>query len=385
MKELRERNDWVERILRALRSDTEGQDIIERLRGGESYKSISSKLRRGALGEIVKEDPVAERQLSEAFMDLEMNAVSDGTLGMDLYLPDGARWTNVTTDDDLVDHLLSLYFTWLHPIHLIFSEVHFMASYRNRSNLYCSVPLVNAVCAMACRFFDSAPEYDTKPRIDPGALGNRFMEEARSHIKPDIYYKMSTLQTFAIMFLVDLSAGKGSRASSYLRIAADKLNSRLDSQHYTESTEIASWGLYVINMYVNRRLNSKLVSADLTSAWAASTYQVPSVSRMPTSDVFHNVHMDWHDAPWHFYRHTGDFDETPAPNTAMTTAREQAKFCRIVHDTVTTFYNGQNTTLTARAVVQQYQRYLTWRGELPSKLASADGSTQPLPHVLFLQ
>lgn len=129
----------------------------------------------------------------------------------------------------------------------------------------------------------------------------------------------------------------------------------------------------------------KIVSANLSSAWAANTYQVPSLSRMPTSDVFHNVHMDWHDALWHFYRHTGDFDETPPTNSAMTTARENAKFYLIVHDTVTSFYNGQNNTLTAKLVVQQYQRYLTWRAELPPKVASTDGNTQPLPHVLFLQ
>lgn len=252
MKELREKNDWVERILRALRSDTEGQDIIQRLRDGESYKNIAGRLRRGALENLIKGSPVAERQLSEALMDLEMNAASDGTLGTEVYLADDARWTSVTTDDGLVDHLLALYFTWLHPIHLIFSEVHFMASYRNRSNLYCSPSMVNAICAMGCRFFDFAPEYDTKPRIDPKDLGDKFMEEARSQIKPDSYYKMSTLQAFAIMFLVDLSAGKGSRASSYLRIAAEKLNSRIDSQYSTESAEIASWGLYVISMYVNR-------------------------------------------------------------------------------------------------------------------------------------
>ena len=245
---LQEKNDWVERILRALRADVEGKEIIECLRNGESYKSIAGRLRRGSLGDIAKESPTAERQLSEAFMDLEMNAVSDGTLGLDLYLEDNARWTNVTTDDSLVDHLMALYFTWLHPCHVIFSEVHFMASYRNRSNLYCSTSLVNAVCAMACRFFEFAPDYQRNPAIDAEQLGDRFMEEARSHIKPDMYYKMTTLQTFAIMFLVELSSGKGSRAAAYIRIAADKLNGRLDSQNLTEASEICSWGLYVLNM-----------------------------------------------------------------------------------------------------------------------------------------
>lgn len=248
--DLREKNDWVERILRALRSDEAGKDIIDRLRRGESYQSIAGKLRQGSLADILDESPTAERQLSEAFMDFEMNAASDGSLGADLYLEDGNRWTNVTTDDTLVDHLLALYFTWLHPVHMVFSEVHFMASYRNRSNVYCSSPMVNAICAMACRFFDFAAHHDTETPIDPETLGDRFMDEARSQITPEVYQKLTTLQTFAVMFLVDLSAGKGSRASSYIRLAADKLNSRLDSQYSTEASEMASWGLYALNVYV---------------------------------------------------------------------------------------------------------------------------------------
>ncbi len=385
VKELREKNEWVERILKALRSDTEGKDIIERLRKGDSYKDIAARLRRGALSDILKESPKAERQLSEASMDLKAKAASDGTIGMDLYLKENARWTNVTTDDSLVDHLLGLYFTWFHPIHLIFSETHFMASYRNRSNIYCSPPLVNAICAMACRFFDFEDEYDTTPRLDPMALGEKFMEEARAHITPDIYCKISTLQAFAIMFLVDLSAGKGARASSYLRIAAENLNSRLDSQYYTEAAEIASWGLYVMNMRVVSSSGYDTVSANPNSTWAANVYQVPSLSRMPSSDIFNNVHIEWHDDLWHFTRHTGDIGESPQAKSVMTAAKEHAEFSVIVHDTVTSFYQAQNSGLTARLVLQQYKRYLTWREELSAKVDNTDGSITPLPHVLYLQ
>lgn len=253
MRGLQERNDWVERILRALQSDSEGHGIIDALRKGESYKSIATRLKRGPLSDIAKESPTAERQLSEAFMDIEMNSSSDGTLGIELYLEEGRRWTYVTTDNGLVDHLLALYFTWLHPVHLILSEVHFMASYKNRSNLYCSLSLVNAICAMGCRFYESSPHPELDPSIDAKILGERFLAEARSHITADICNKMTTLQTFAIMFLMELSGGKGSRAASYLRLAADHLNKRLNDQHYTESTEIASWGLYTLNVYVSGR------------------------------------------------------------------------------------------------------------------------------------
>ncbi|KAI9879267.1 MAG: hypothetical protein M1830_009068 [Pleopsidium flavum] len=367
IRDLREKNDWVERILRALRSDKASKEVIDCLRQGESYQSIAEGLRQGILADVLSGSPTAGRQLSEAFVDFEMNAASDQSLGAGMYLKDGTRWTNVTTDDTLVDHLLALYFTWLHPVHMVFSEVHFMASYTNRSNIYCSMPMVNAVCAMACRFFDHAPEYDTETPIDPQILGNRFMAEARSHITPDIYHKLTTLQTLAVMFLVDLSAGNGSRASSYIRLAADQLNARLDSQYSTEASEMASWGLYALNVI-----------------WAAHTYQVPSIDRLSSSDVFQNVHMEWHDDLQHFYQHTGNFSPSVQPNSAMSTAKEHAKFCRILHDTTSIFYDGHGMKISPGVVLHQYTRYLTWKEELPLNLALADGNSQPLPHVLSL-
>ena len=69
----------------------------------------------------------------------------------------------------------------------------------------------------------------------------------------------------------------------------------------------------------------------------------------------------------------------------MSTAKEHAKLSRIIHDTVVNFYDGYDTGLTARAVIHLYKRYLTWKEELPDKVSNTEGSTQPLPHVLYLQ
>lgn len=133
------------------------------------------------------------------------------------------------------------------------------------------------------------------------------------------------------------------------------------------------------------RFKFKIVSANLSSGWAANTYQLPSLGRMSTSDIFHHVHMDWHDALWRFYRHTGDFEQSPQPNSAMTTAKEHAKLSLIVHDAVASFYDGYNVVLTARVVLQLYNRYMIWKREVPHNIADTDGSSQPLPHVLYLQ
>jgi len=143
----------------------------------------------------------------------------------------------------------------------------------------------------------------------------------------------------------------------------------------------------LFNQHVRIRvwIKIRIVSANLSSGWAANTYQIPSLGRMSTSDIFQNVHMDWHDSLWRFYRHTGDFDQSPQPNSAMTTAKEHVKLSQIVHDAVASFYDGHNAVLTASVVLQLYNRYMKWKEELPHNVANTDGSSQPLPHVLYLQ
>ena len=59
-------------------------------------------------------------------------------------------WTKVTTDTSILDHLLQLYFAWIHPIHTLFSEARFSDSYGRQNETYCSSVLVDSVCALAC-------------------------------------------------------------------------------------------------------------------------------------------------------------------------------------------------------------------------------------------
>lgn len=61
-------------------------------------------------------------------------------------------WTNVTEDDDLVSHLVSLYFTWDYPFWSFLDRDVFLR-HMARGDLeseFCSPFLVNAVLANAC-------------------------------------------------------------------------------------------------------------------------------------------------------------------------------------------------------------------------------------------
>lgn len=60
-------------------------------------------------------------------------------------------WTRVTDDDQLVSHLISLYFTWDHPLSQIIDQRMFIEhmSKGDLSSAFCSPLLVNSVLAMA--------------------------------------------------------------------------------------------------------------------------------------------------------------------------------------------------------------------------------------------
>ena len=62
-----------------------------------------------------------------------------------------APWTTVTSDDNLVSHLLSVYFTWQQPgAPIIHRDAFFEGlSSRNINSPYCSPLLVNIILSIA--------------------------------------------------------------------------------------------------------------------------------------------------------------------------------------------------------------------------------------------
>ncbi|KAL4742988.1 fungal-specific transcription factor domain-containing protein [Aspergillus similis] len=87
-------------------------------------------------------------------------------------------WTNVTTDSDLVSHLVSLYFTWDYPFNTFLDRDVFLKHMigGNINSEFCSPFLVNALLANACHFSDYSEAY-AKPG-DIMSKGGDFLAEA---------------------------------------------------------------------------------------------------------------------------------------------------------------------------------------------------------------
>ncbi|MCJ1433214.1 hypothetical protein MMC27_002573 [Xylographa pallens] len=363
-------NDYscVEQIIRALSSGEKGEDIIDRLRKGQSYQSIADTLGPLApdnFAAIADLSPSAQRDFALAIGDYDKDVL------MERRTPSGPAhgdtWTVVTSDETLIHHLLRLYFTWVHPVHMLFSRPHFMASFLNHDDLYCTSALVNAICAMACHLFDTKYDEDFQPRLDSKDLRERFMLEARTLVQDLPAEKLAIVQTYAVMFLVDMSSGKGANSASYIRLAADAIDQRVESGYSSQAAEMTKWGIY-----------------SLSVDWAQFTFQVPTLFQIPASLELPHYSFNQDSSPWQLYRHLSDSSNPQQPSNTVYSSTAHAKLLRVIHDTLALFYHGHERTVSAKDVMKQYVRYIEWKDDLPDEVAMRDDRTQALPHVMAI-
>lgn len=378
---LGEKNSWIEKIMSSLQNDGKGLEIISRLKRGESHRNIAEWLGRPLLGSDTQAlSPTTEHQISQAIEQYHRNLVENH---------DPRFWTNVSTEAELIKHLIKLYFTWVHPVHMLFDEEHFMSSFKNCSDVYCSPALVNIICAMSCHLLHSRDDDDqTKSGIE--SLRTQFINECRSLMKHAEYAKMTSIQTYAIMFLVECGSGHGLIASSHLRLSVESLIAKKTSEQSSEAEEVAAWGILTLHTYVTSP-NCRVQSCEShgSSAWSGLTYQKPFAPVSTHANPFANIALDQIKGRWNMYRQPGDNnlelgeqDSDDRESFATLTACEHAKLYRLVHECIIV-YCGTGGKVSANILLDLFQRYLMWKDGLPPDLRSLEG--QPLPHILFLQ
>lgn len=237
---IKDKDLWMESIFYALKNDENGVEVLQRLKQGQSYQQLTEWLGRSPIRDIRGLSPTSEHRLADVVRKYERTLDSKN-------VPDGARgsrWTTVTSDDSIVHHLMALYFAWVHPVHMLFSEKHFMTSFRIGDNTFCTPALVNVMCAMgSCLLVDQGGD-----EIDARLLSRQFLEQVRTSVRLEDVSLPPLASTYAIMFLVELSCGQARMASSHLRLGVETI-SKCSSQDsgYAEAEEIALWGIQTLN------------------------------------------------------------------------------------------------------------------------------------------
>lgn len=249
---------WSDMILQAISKNGHDKEIVTRLRSGQSHQVIADWLTEQVhIKEHINIESNSRRDLVNVVQDFE-NQYQDQD---GVYLAQKADsteadiiWTDVSSSQTLIGHLFELYFTWVHPVHMLFSEVDFKQSFRTNDGNYCSRPLVNAICAMACHLLENEVAKGGKPpqgsAEEAATLREGFMDEARKFLTRGAYKELTSVQALAIMYLVEFSSSKARNAIGYLRSSVENLTSAKPNQS-AEAIEITAWGINTLNTYVN--------------------------------------------------------------------------------------------------------------------------------------
>ena len=222
---------------------------------------------------------------------------------------EAAPWTQVTHDDHMVSHLVSLWATWdnAFPNGVVFELFLRDMRSKNLKSTFCSPFLVNCILAAACLYsdYDEARAYQGTT----SALMGRFVKEAEKHLEQDEFKtNITNVQGLSILFLLLLKMNQDRkgfghvaqatalcaelmRAREKLVDAADTLESRKELSYVVDH---ACWGTF-----------SSTTGAILLWQRPQSLYK-PS---HPYPDAV-GVHKPFFEKKWQPYPRNGDEQET---------------------------------------------------------------------------
>jgi hypothetical protein len=113
------------------------------------------------------------------------------------------------------------------------------------------------MCALACHLHTNAESDEIEQ------LGLAFSDAVRANINPQDH-SLTTVQAFAVMFLVDCARGQALRAASYLKVASCILSSIeiFDHDGYGEVLWNTRRGIHCLNVYVTTPIQLSFLLTD---------------------------------------------------------------------------------------------------------------------------
>ncbi|OJJ42822.1 hypothetical protein ASPZODRAFT_104512 [Penicilliopsis zonata CBS 506.65] len=208
-------NRRVVPLLNLIRSDASLDEIKEYI---DHHHSRGELERTPELVEVVDQllSPRAQTQESE---DRSRRRILDAKRLSDVprWKVPANPWTSVIDDDEVVSHLVSLWFTWCHPYHNWIDRELLLRDMRAGDVLnadYCSPFLVNIILANACAYSDYPESY-----ADPDeacSKGQHFYDEAkRLYEQEEGVIALTTVQALAVLWLSAALLGKDRRGWVY--------------------------------------------------------------------------------------------------------------------------------------------------------------------------
>lgn len=304
-------------------------------------------------------------------------------------------WTNVTSDPELVVHLLNMYFTWHYTYFTCLPKSLFYRDFllgkppadTRRKTEYCTPLLVNAILALGCHF-TSNPGARENPE-DSATAGDHFFKEAKRLIMENDEHerpKITTVQALALMSVREAGCGREAKGWVYsgmsFRMACD-LGLNLDSgglsgnreSSLDESEEdprrITFWGCFLFD-----------------KCWSNYLGRLPQLPTTLITVPKFEVFPDEDSSNWSPYTDSGFSSAHVQPARTRAVALQIASLCEISSDLMRFFYNPSDIDKTKgkqaelKKLSEIHTRLETWRRNLPKEFEPKEGC---LSNVLIMQ
>ncbi|KAI9821639.1 MAG: Nitrogen assimilation transcription factor nit-4 [Pycnora praestabilis] len=307
-------------------------------------------------------------------------------------------WTTVTSDPELIIHLVNMYFTWHYTYFTTLSKNLFYRDFllgkppqeTRRKIEYCTPLLVNAILALGCHF-TSVPAARSDVG-DSATAGDHFFKEAKKlimendeHEKP----KLTTVQALALMSVREAGCGREAKGWVYsgmsFRMAYD-LGLNLDTGGMTASKDskiddeeidarrITFWGCFLFDKcwsnYLGRQ--PQLPVDNITA---------PKFEVFPVEDA----------DIWSPYTDMGMGQANSQPSRTRAVALQISNLCEISSDLLIYFYHpthmekpvGKQTEL--KKLGELHTRLEAWRKNLPKEMEPKEGQLSSIlvMHMFF--
>ncbi|KHN97909.1 pathway-specific nitrogen regulator [Metarhizium album ARSEF 1941] len=302
-----------------------------------------------------------------------------------------ASWTRVTSDANLITHLMGMYFNYHYSYFTTLSKKLFIRDFTaglanvasRNGTAYCSPLLVNAMLALGCHFTDVAGAFLTPG--DARTKGDHFFAEAKRLILQSDEFarpRLVTVQALALMSVREAGCGREAKGWVYsgmsFRMAQDiGLNLEVmssDREHMSneeiDARKITYWGCFVFD-----------------KCWSNYMGRLPQLVKTACNVTKFNIDNEEDSSTWSPLSDKGLDKSFELPSRTRSAALQLISICEISSDLMVFFYHpshigrsrGKSTEL--KKLSEIHQRLEHWHKTLPKEFEPAEGQ---LPNVILM-
>ena len=403
---LQEQNDALDVIVASLRSlpEEEAISVFHSLRSDTSPETLANALRNNVrlppsfapqtleadiTRRISPSSLVAKADIKR--LDIPGHSSSEATSDSSNATPvdTSTIWFKAPQEAEFVEHLLNLYFCWVHPYYQFFSHAHFINDMSRGRTEFCSAMLINALLSIACQYSDR-PTARTDDNT-PSTAGNYFFAEAKRLLDKTDIPSLTTVQALGLMSVREASQGRDSSGYQYagrcVRMALEmglhlSVTGNGMRPSEAEVRRVTFWGVFNLETFVSfsvRLMLSTLTEGSMCSVGFGRLSQLPRAA----ADIQKPAILDRIDSQiWRPYE---DANLVTSPSAeqlsrSMLFTNQLSKLCELANDMVNTFYAPRDQ-FTSRGLANAYAMFQNWYQNLPDAFRLANTT---LPHVMVL-